>query len=80
MRVRDGAAALDGMDDVESVNDHGNFQDVRLTGDPQAFLVRLAARTAVYQFELMKPSLHDIFVRIAKPTAEEMRLPAEAAS
>ena len=30
---------------VEAVNDHGNLQDVRLAGDPQAFLAALVART-----------------------------------
>ena len=56
-----------GIPDVESVNDFGQLQEVRLKGDPQAFLSQLAARTAVYHFEITRPSLHDIFVRIAKP-------------
>ena len=36
-------------------------------GDPQQFLQQLAARTAVHHFEITRPSLHDIFVRIARP-------------
>ncbi len=67
IRTSAGAAALAGMPDVESVNDFGQLQEVRLKGDPQAFLSRLAARTAVYHFEITRPSLQDIFVRIAKP-------------
>ena len=67
IRTAAGAAALAGMPDVESVNDFGQLQEVRLKGDPQAFLSRLAARTAVYHFEVTRPSLQDIFVRIAKP-------------
>jgi ABC-2 type transport system ATP-binding protein len=67
IRTSAGAAALAGMPDVESVNDFGQLQEVRLKGDPQAFLSRLAARTAVYHFEVTRPSLQDIFVRIAKP-------------
>jgi len=67
LRTAAGAAALAGMPDVESVNDFGQLQEVRLRGDPQAFLSRLAARTAVYHFEVTRPSLQDIFVRIAKP-------------
>jgi ABC-type uncharacterized transport system ATPase subunit len=35
--------------------------------DPQAVLVELARRTRVERFELTRPSLHDIFVRIARP-------------
>jgi ABC-2 type transport system ATP-binding protein len=67
IRTAAGAAALAGLPDVESVNDFGQLQEVRLKGDPQAFLARLAARTAVYHFEVTRPSLQDIFVRIAKP-------------
>lgn len=75
IRCRDGAAALSSFPEIDSLNDYGNYQDLRLKGDAQAFLAKLAQRTAVYQFELTKPSLHDIFVRIARPTAEEMKTP-----
>ena len=67
IRTSDGSGILTGMPDVEAVNDFGQMQEVRLTGDPQAFLSRLIARTAVYQFEVTRPSLQDIFVRIARP-------------
>jgi ABC-2 type transport system ATP-binding protein len=67
IRTSEGAAALAGMPDVESVNDFGQLQEVRLQGDPQAFLTRLATRASVYHFEVTRPSLQDIFVRIAKP-------------
>jgi ABC-2 type transport system ATP-binding protein len=67
IRTSDGSRILTGMPDVEAVNDFGQMQEVRLKGDPQAFLGRLIARTAVYQFEVTRPSLQDIFVRIARP-------------
>jgi ABC-2 type transport system ATP-binding protein len=67
IRTSQGAAALDGMPDVEAVNDFGQMQEVRLQGDAQAFLTRLTARACVYHFEVTRPSLQDIFVRIAKP-------------
>ena len=67
VRIAGGAAALAGLAGAESVNDFGQIQEVRLNGDPQAFLHQLSARTAVYHFELTRPSLHDIFVRIARP-------------
>ena len=67
VRTSTGAAALVDMPDVETVNDFGQMQEVRLTGDPQAFLARLSQRAAVYHFEVTRPSLQDIFVRIAKP-------------
>jgi ABC-2 type transport system ATP-binding protein len=65
-----GPAALGGLEDVESVSDFGNLQEVRLTGDTQRFLQRLAARTPIFHFEVARPSLHDIFVRIARPDAD----------
>lgn len=70
VRTAAGMAALDRLDGITSVTDNGNMQEVRVAGDPQAFLAALAARTAVHQFEIVRPSLHDIFVRIARPTAE----------
>ena len=60
-------SALAGLTEVESINDHGNYQDVRVSGSPNAFLRRLAEKTEVRHFEIAKPSLHDIFVRIARP-------------
>jgi len=70
LRTAGGLAALAGMADVESVNDFGQLQEVRLKGDAQVFLSRLAGRTEVYHFEVARPSLHDIFVRIAAPQDE----------
>jgi ABC-2 type transport system ATP-binding protein len=67
VRTSTGTAALVDMPDVEAVNDFGQMQEVRLKGDPQAFLARLTQRAAVYQFEVTRPTLQDIFVRIAKP-------------
>ena len=67
VRTATGAAALEGIPEVESVNDFGQLQEVRLRTDPQQFLARLVARTPVYHFEVTRPSLHDIFVRIARP-------------
>jgi ABC-2 type transport system ATP-binding protein len=70
VRTDGGRAALDGMPGVDKVVDQGNLQEVRVTGDPQAFLRALVSRTKVHQFEIARPSLHDIFVRIAQPEAQ----------
>ena len=70
LRTEAGRAAIDDDPCVEAVSDYGNLQEVRLSGDPQAFLSRLMARTRVSHFEVTRPSLHDIFVRIAKPGAD----------
>jgi len=55
------------------VRDLGQCQEVRCVGDPQDLLKTLAARTRVLMFEVAKPSLHDIFIRIAAPTPEEAK-------
>jgi ABC-2 type transport system ATP-binding protein len=67
VRTAGGVEVIRGFPEVEAVNDFGQMQDVRLKGDSQVFLAHLAARTVVYHFEITRPSLHDIFVRIAKP-------------
>jgi len=81
IRLAAGAAPLSRMPDVESMTDHGNYQDVRLKGgDAQTFLRRLVEHGGVEQFEIAKPSLHDLFVRIARPTAEDLRAEAVSSS
>ncbi len=70
VRIDGGVSVLERMTEVESVNDYGRLQEVRLRGNPQQFLTRLSALTAVHHFEVCRPSLHDIFVRIAKPEPE----------
>jgi ABC-2 type transport system ATP-binding protein len=67
IRTAGGIAALSGLPGVDSMNDYGHVQELRLTIDPQEFLHLLASRTAIQQFEIVRPSLHDIFVRIARP-------------
>jgi ABC-2 type transport system ATP-binding protein len=73
VRTDDGPAALDGLPGIVSVSDHGRMQEVRLNGgDPQRLLSQLAARTRVQYFEVARPSLHDIFVRIARPDGDDV--------
>jgi ABC-2 type transport system ATP-binding protein len=75
VRTAAGVSALTGLPGVESLVDSGNFQDVRIKGDAQVFLMTLAQKTPVHHFELKKPSLHDIFVRIANPGGAEVSKP-----
>jgi ABC-2 type transport system ATP-binding protein len=77
VRLSDGRAALDGLSGIQAINDHGNFQDLQVSGSPNALLAQLVARTEVRQFEIVRPSLSDIFMRIARPSTDEPR-PAEA--
>jgi ABC-2 type transport system ATP-binding protein len=54
---------------VLKVTDFGHWQELRLAdgADTQQVLTALMARGRVRHFELARPSLHDIFVRIARP-------------
>jgi ABC-2 type transport system ATP-binding protein len=74
-----GRATLAGLGEIESINDFGNYQELRLKSDPQKFLQALVQKSAVEHFEITRPSLHDIFVRIANPTAEDMKRPVAGA-
>ena len=68
-----GLGAVEQLPGVEQIRDLGQVQELRLArdADPQEILRALMARAQVTSFTLMKPSLHDIFMRIAGPAAEE---------
>ena len=68
-----GGAAISDIKGIAKVNDFGQTQDIRMVkgADPQEILAAIMARTAVKKFEVTRPSLHDIFVRIAGPEARE---------
>jgi len=70
--VEGGVGAVQGIAGVEQVRDQGQFQDLRIGKDcdPQGVLRTLVGRGAVHSFAVVHPSLHDIFVRIAGPSAE----------
>ncbi|MHC4341452.1 MAG: ABC transporter ATP-binding protein [Planctomycetota bacterium] len=72
LQLEDGREVLEGYPGIERLRDLGQLQEIRLKeGDPQELLRALAERTRVQRFEIAKPSLHDIFIRIAGPEAEE---------
>jgi ABC-2 type transport system ATP-binding protein len=70
-----GAAVMDGLPNVERVRDLGQVQELRMARgcDSQEVLRALVARTRVSSFSIARPSLHDIFVRIAGPESAEAR-------
>lgn len=71
--IEGGLAAAGDLPGVEKVRDLGQVQELRMARgcDPHEVLRCLVARARVSSFSVVKPSLHDIFVRIAGPGAEE---------
>jgi len=66
---------------VEKVTDFGRLQELRIAPetDTQDLLAELIRRGRVTHFELTRPSLHDIFVRIAGPEAAKDSEPRASA-
>src|SRR5947209_16153766 len=52
VRTAGGRAVLEKLSGIDAINDHGNVQDLRLAGDPQAFLRALLQVTEVHEFEI----------------------------
>jgi ABC-2 type transport system ATP-binding protein len=73
VRFDDASPRLEDIAAVQAVTDFGRTQDLRLApgADPQQVLATLASRGPLQLFEVTRPSLHDIFVRIARPQSEE---------
>jgi ABC-2 type transport system ATP-binding protein len=74
--VEGGNEALVSLRGVEKVRDFGHVQELRISPgcDPQEILRTLVSRTRVNSFSVTRPSLHDIFVRIAGPEAMEVQV------
>ncbi|MHB8862769.1 MAG: ABC transporter ATP-binding protein, partial [Pirellulaceae bacterium] len=66
---------LENLAGVAHVNDFGPYKELRMSpgADPQGILRQLMGLGSLEHFELARPSLHDIFVRIARPAPEEMK-------
>ncbi|HET7293888.1 MAG TPA: ATP-binding cassette domain-containing protein [Vicinamibacteria bacterium] len=65
-------AFLASLPDVAAVSDFGRYVEIRVGegGDPQAILQAAAERLRVSRFEIVEPSLHDIFVEQVKGHGE----------
>lgn len=59
--------SLEGLPGIARVNEYGPYRELRMEpdADSQAILGRLAGIGQIEHFEIARPSLHDIFVRIA---------------
>jgi ABC-2 type transport system ATP-binding protein len=74
VQVEGGLGVLRDLPGVDLVRDLGQVQELHMTKDcdPQVVLKVLLERTRVTGFEISKPSLHDIFIRIAGAEAQEL--------
>ena len=75
----EGSPPLDGLPGVAKATNFGRVHELRLEpdADPQRILTRLTELGRVRHFEIARPTLHDIFVRIAQP--ENRERPKDAA-
>ena len=69
LRMEKDGISWSGLPGVEDVRDFGRWQELRLSrqGDTQQLLAALMQRGNVQHFEVTRPTLQDIFVRIARP-------------
>jgi ABC-2 type transport system ATP-binding protein len=69
VRLEGNGVPLADLPGVTKVTDFGRWQELRLQQgtDPNELLAAILTRGKVHHFELAHPSLHDIFVRIARP-------------
>ncbi len=74
VRIDEDASLLNQIEGIERVNDFGQVQELRMNNgtDSQELLRAIMSKASVRHFEVCKPSLQDIFVRIAGPEAEEI--------
>jgi ABC-2 type transport system ATP-binding protein len=64
---------IESLPGVARASDHGQYVEVRLEdgADPQALLREAAARLRIRRFEIVEPSLHDIFVETVTQHGKE---------
>ena len=63
-----GPDIMENLPGVDRIRNFGQMQELHITdgADPQQIISTLMTRARVQRFEITRPSLHDIFVRIAK--------------
>jgi ABC-2 type transport system ATP-binding protein len=73
IRTNGETLSLEGIPGIARVNDFGNTLELRMSpgADPRTVLLELLKRSRIQSFDITRPSLHDIFVRIASPEKQE---------
>jgi ABC-2 type transport system ATP-binding protein len=74
LQTEAGIKILQDIPGIEKINDFGQVQEIRIgeNVDTQDILKAIVQKTKVYKFEITKPSLNDIFIRIASPDKDEV--------
>ncbi len=75
IQTENGKAAFKDIPGIVKINDYGQMQEIRVAPgiDNQDILSRVLSKTRITKFEITKPSLHDIFIRIASPEEKEVQ-------
>jgi ABC-2 type transport system ATP-binding protein len=73
LQTESGIDALAGIKGIEKINDYGQVQELRLApgAETQNILAGAMKKTRILKFEVSRPSLNDIFIRIAAPDRKE---------
>ena len=82
IRLAEGQRVPSSMRGVKSIEDRGAFHHIKLDDGSlaDALLKQLANESRLEHFELLRPSLHNIFIRIAGSTADSAPKPSEQVS
>lgn len=69
-----GSDVLSDIKGIENINNFGKIQEIRVSkqADTQSILKEIIKKARVTKFEITKPSLNDIFIRIAAPERKEV--------
>mgnify|MGYP001221397877 CR=1 FL=1 len=74
VQTEKGESALKDIKGIERINNFGKLQELKLEkdADTQLILAEIMKNSKVSKFEITKPSLNDIFIRIAAPERKEV--------
>lgn len=74
IQTESGSNVFRNINGIEKVHDFGKLQEIRIkdNADTQLILREIMQRTRIHKFEIVKPSLNDIFIRIAKPRKKDI--------
>ncbi len=73
IKTEGGKSSMQDILGIDKINDFGQLQEIKINGerDTQEIIRDIMSKTRVNQFEVARPSLQDIFIRIARPEKTE---------